>query len=692
MAESVELAHIRREAFLRALHRAAQKQSVTILTTPSLSQELSLHLPQLGFLIRDLVSEGLVTLQGGLDSGAVVFTEKGLAEANEVINRRSPSRAKTRILCIDTELETLERLKDAGYTVSNVSMGYRTGKRDFPFPAPNEVDLVVCDLKHPACFDRTKWGPGFNNNFKCTVVPFDQVSNSFSTRNGRIHAQHPVVYESQLGQQIPGAFGPKEVKRPIAEAGVQFLLFLNWEWLQRIDEFPNWCDITWSLLPTSATQVEIGEPLSTLLPELGKEIKFKFAIRHRIEKGPQSGGSPSRALASTPVVKNNIGDVFGQFVQMGKGTIWLLPATHQNLEIAELFASRLEVVRELVSRAQEPQISTVLDSRPATKAVARSEAGPKELVPPPCDSHPTTTMNGKPRGDSRDVFVIHGGDERLRSGMFQFLRALDLNPIEWTRAVELTGKAAPYVGDVLDAAFSHAQAVVVLFSPDDVARLRPDLCGPSEPSHETNFTHQARPNVLFESGMAMARHPDRTVLVEIGTLRPFSDIGGRLTVRMDDSPKSRQALAQRLQKAGCSVNLSGTDWQTAGDMKPPEVSPPLDLAPPEPQTANQPAIQQNLLADVISELEDNLKRARAPRGGDAYARPTSDVWKKNRNRAGLPGYMLSQLASVYDHIENWRTIVESGVHPNMGSQALDNTAAILKTVLPSVIEELKRFL
>ena len=30
--------------------------------------------------------------------------------------------------------------------------------------------------------------------------------------------------------------------------------------------------------------------------------------------------------------------------------------------------------------------------------------------------------------DTRDVFVIHGRDERLRVGMFNFLKSLDLHP------------------------------------------------------------------------------------------------------------------------------------------------------------------------------------------------------------------------------------------------------------------------
>ncbi|HWW17188.1 MAG TPA: nucleotide-binding protein [Candidatus Saccharimonadales bacterium] len=166
------------------------------------------------------------------------------------------------------------------------------------------------------------------------------------------------------------------------------------------------------------------------------------------------------------------------------------------------------------------------------------------------------------------VFVIHGRDLRLRDGMFTFLRSISLEPIEWIEAVNLTGKSAPYVGEVLDAAFSKAQAVVVMLTGDDEARLRAQFRKVGEPAHETELTPQARPNVLFEAGMAMARNPERTVLVEFGHLRPFSDIGGRHTVRMDNSTEKRQELALRLQKAGCTVSLAGTDWHTAGDLKP----------------------------------------------------------------------------------------------------------------------------
>lgn len=170
--------------------------------------------------------------------------------------------------------------------------------------------------------------------------------------------------------------------------------------------------------------------------------------------------------------------------------------------------------------------------------------------------------------DERAVFVVHGRNENLRKSMFEFLRALDLSPIEWNRAVELTGHGSPYIGEVLDIAFEHAQAVVVLLTPDEVAYLQPRY-GHGTGDPETQPAAQARPNVLFEAGMALGRDPARTVIVEVGEVRPFSDIAGRHTVRLSESPASRQALARRLETAGCAVNTTGTDWLTTGDFTAP---------------------------------------------------------------------------------------------------------------------------
>src|SRR5262249_2394136 len=163
------------------------------------------------------------------------------------------------------------------------------------------------------------------------------------------------------------------------------------------------------------------------------------------------------------------------------------------------------------------------------------------------------------------VFVVHGRNDSLRRSLFAFLRSIGLQPIEWRKAIELTGKPSPYVGEILDAAFREAVAVVVLLSPDDEAKLKAQFLKSNEPGHEKRLTGQARANVLFEAGMAMGRNPNSTVLVQVGNIRPFSDIGGRHVVRLSNSAAARSEFATKLANAGCNVDTAGSDWLNEGD-------------------------------------------------------------------------------------------------------------------------------
>src|SRR5438067_23770 len=89
----------------------------------------------------------------------------------------------------------------------------------------------------------------------------------------------------------------------------------------------------------------------------------------------------------------------------------------------------------------------------------------------------------------------------------------------FARSSPTPSSAAPYVGQVLDEALAIVQAVIVLFTPDDLARLREGLIREDDPPNERELRGQPRPNVLYEAGLAFGRHPDRTVLVELGPLR-----------------------------------------------------------------------------------------------------------------------------------------------------------------------------
>jgi hypothetical protein len=145
-----------------------------------------------------------------------------------------------------------------------------------------------------------------------------------------------------------------------------------------------------------------------------------------------------------------------------------------------------------------------------------------------------------------------------------FLRALGLKPLEWSEARRRTGKTNPYTWEIVDKALTDAGAIVALLTPDDQARLRPDLCSEHENAIEKEFLSQPRQNVFFEAGVAYGRAPERTILIRVGSHRPMSDLAGHHILQLDDSPQSRQTVADALRTAGCPIDVSGADWFRAG--------------------------------------------------------------------------------------------------------------------------------
>lgn len=173
----------------------------------------------------------------------------------------------------------------------------------------------------------------------------------------------------------------------------------------------------------------------------------------------------------------------------------------------------------------------------------------------------------QPATNTRKVFVIHGRNELARKATFDQLRSLGLEPIEWSEARRGTGQSTPNIQSILDYAFNAAQACVVLLTPDEAVQLRPEYRTDKDQEAELELGGQARPNVLWEGGIAYGRNPRKTVIVEIGRLRPFTDISGLHTIRMDGSVETIKLFVDSLESAGCSVNLKGTDWLDTEDWK-----------------------------------------------------------------------------------------------------------------------------
>jgi predicted nucleotide-binding protein len=178
---------------------------------------------------------------------------------------------------------------------------------------------------------------------------------------------------------------------------------------------------------------------------------------------------------------------------------------------------------------------------------------------------PTPSPSSDEAGDPRKVFLVYGRNTKAKDAMEAFLKSIGLSIVDFEEAVVATGSASPYTGEALDAGFTLARAVLVLLTPDERTHLRKELAGsPAESLDE----YQARPNVFFEAGMAFRTQRRRTVIVELGNVRPFSDIGGVHMVPLDDSPESREKLIGRLKIAGCAVRLDNEDWRKAGEFMP----------------------------------------------------------------------------------------------------------------------------
>jgi predicted nucleotide-binding protein len=160
------------------------------------------------------------------------------------------------------------------------------------------------------------------------------------------------------------------------------------------------------------------------------------------------------------------------------------------------------------------------------------------------------TRQGSALAKNRNaVMVIYGHDQEANEALFAWLRTIGLQPKEWSQLIQLSGSASPYIGQVLEHAFQNVQAVVALFTPDEHVR-----------GTDNTWRLQARPNVLIEAGMALITHPDRTVLITLGSQELPSDLAGRHYVRLDGTSRSLNEIANRLQGAGCEIDRTGSHW------------------------------------------------------------------------------------------------------------------------------------
>ena len=102
-----------------------------------------------------------------------------------------------------------------------------------------------------------------------------------------------------------------------------------------------------------------------------------------------------------------------------------------------------------------------------------------------------------------------------------------------------------------------------MFSPDEEARLKAKFRTPRD---SKSLEGQSRLNVIFEAGIALGAHPEKTLLIEIGHVRAISDIAGMHIPGLTNDATSRTELAERLRKKlKLKVNTTGKYWLTIGN-------------------------------------------------------------------------------------------------------------------------------
>lgn len=224
------------------------------------------------------------------------------------------------------------------------------------------------------------------------------------------------------------------------------------------------------------------------------------------------------------------------------------------IRITETDQTSGQLLPQIRARRQREQVVTPIpdrwyvasDGRDVTEQFITGPPG----TGPRADPSKATTF----AANRKAVMVIYGHDKPANDALFGWLRAIGLQPREWSQLIRASGSASPFIGNVLEKALQDVQAVVAFFTPDEYVIA-------AAPGDHGTGRFQARPNVLIEAGMALITHPTRTIITVLGTQELPSDLAGRHYVRLSHTAvEPLHDLAARLHDAGCDTDITGSDW------------------------------------------------------------------------------------------------------------------------------------
>jgi hypothetical protein len=357
------------------------------------------------------------------------------------------------------------------------------------------------------------------------------------------------------------------------------------------------------------------------------------------------------------------------------------------------------VVNLLTQEAEIRLQASVANARRELAIMAREH----EAFPNPAGANAQTPQSGNPAREDRlvrntaavlNILIASPSDvsderdlvERAihdwNAAHFQSLGIL-LNPIRWeTHAYPASGDRPQAIinrqivesGDILIGIFGYK-----LGTPTGAAQS-----GTIEEIEE--FRRAGKYVALYFSTADVPRSANRTQFEALESYRKerqkdtlYFEFGDNSSLRehlMRHLPKIVQEVHRKLHLAGRTEN---TGAESTGPAK-------ADDSP----GVNARGQSAGLLADLISELEDNLDCASRPRTGDVYRRPSTRVWLENRNKIAMPSDLHQEVRTAYNRIVSWSDVVASGLNPNMGSMELNLIVSDLQMSLPSLIDRLRK--
>ncbi|HTE41364.1 MAG TPA: TIR domain-containing protein [Steroidobacteraceae bacterium] len=178
----------------------------------------------------------------------------------------------------------------------------------------------------------------------------------------------------------------------------------------------------------------------------------------------------------------------------------------------------------------------------------------------------TTEAEQNSQPNTKKIFIVHGRILAARHEIGLFARSLGLEPLNFD---DLRGSlgGTPTTAEVVAKGMEIAHGVIVLLAAEEFATLRSNLRIAADTDATAN-RWQARPNVIFEAGMAFNRDRKRVVFVAFGSVGLFSDIDGIQILRPTNDPSGhRNTLRSTLIGMGCAVDSTSSDWMRTGDFE-----------------------------------------------------------------------------------------------------------------------------